>query len=159
MSGYVPPDPRTYRLPTVGARIAWGVIRSIPAGLFYLGWPYVADRVSSTLGVPEPFPLGGVVLLGLGLLVLSFLTYVAKPTRAYGPVLAVYASAAIGYLVWLSERATGVIAYQGATITVTFSELVLIAVVVPTFQLVRALVTTAGDAFRPAQRYPFDFPA
>jgi hypothetical protein len=159
MSRYMPPDPRTYRLPTFGERIGWGVLRSIPVGLFYLGWPYVADRVTSALGVPEPFPIGGVVLLGLGLLALSFLSYVEKPTRAYGPASAVYAAAAIAYLVWLSERATGVFAYQGATISVSFSELVLIAVAVPLFQLVAALVTTAGDAFRPAQRYPFDFPA
>ncbi|HEV2165538.1 MAG TPA: hypothetical protein VGS23_00955 [Thermoplasmata archaeon] len=150
---------RTYRLPTLSNRIAWGTVRAVPLAALYLGWPYVAQELSNRFGVPFPFPFGTVLLFGLALTALSFLSYVAKPTRAYGPISAVSAASLLAYLLWLAGRSTAGLSYQGATITVNFSELMLIAAVVPILLLISALVTTLEDGLRPTERYPADFPA
>jgi hypothetical protein len=158
VSQYVPPPPSTYRLPSLSNRLGWGLLRSIPIALFYLGLPYAAHQITDRFGVPYPFSYGTILLFGLALLFLSLARYISKPTRAYGPVSILHALGLLAYLLWLAGQATATIRFMGASVSVTFSTLVLIATVLPLLLLVSALLTSVEDGVRPAERYPFDFP-
>ena len=65
----------------------------------------------------------------------------------------------LAYLLWLAGGSTAQLAYHGAMISIDFSELMLIATIIPLLLIVSALATTAEDGLRPTERYPFDFPA
>jgi hypothetical protein len=150
---------RPYRLPTPGLRIAGAVLAAMAYGLLYLGWPYFAARVLGTYGLPFPYALPTVLLLGLGLTALAVARSLAKPTRAYGPVSVAYDAAVIAYLAWLATQATVSLAYSGIGITFTFTDVLWILMVLPAVRLIADLLTTAEDATRPAERYAFDYPA
>jgi hypothetical protein len=158
VSPYVPPPPSTYRLPSLSNRLGWGLLRSIPIALLYLGWPYATHQLTERFGIPYPFSYGTILLFGVALLVLSLARYLSKATRLYGPVSAVYALALLGYLLWLAGQATATIRFQAATISVTFSMLLLLGTVIPLLILISAFLTSIEDAARPGERYPYDFP-
>ncbi|HEV2520602.1 MAG TPA: hypothetical protein VGX00_08345 [Thermoplasmata archaeon] len=148
-----------YRLPSRSGRLAWGLLRALPLAAFYVGGPFLAKTLTDDLGVPFPFDFTTVLLVGLGLLALSTAKFVAKPTRLYGPVSLVYAAALLAYLWWLAAGSSLRVVWMGATIAVTFADLVLLLAVVPAFMILGAIATTIEDAARPRERYPLDFPA
>lgn len=159
MRRYLPPSPTTYRLPPPSQRIVRGALLALPAAFFYLGIPFLALGLFQRFGVPFPYDPGPLALGGIVLTSLTVGKYLAKPTRAFGPVAALHATALIAYLIGLAARSTLSFSIGGANVGIGFSMLLLFATAIPLFSLGAALVTTAEDLVRPTERYPFDFPA
>ncbi len=150
---------RPYRLPTAGELAVGAVWQGVLYGLLFLGWPYFASQALGQFGIAFPFPFGTVLLFGLLLAALAIAAYVARPSRAAGPVAAGYDLAILAYLYWLAQSSSLALAYQSFTIALGVRAVFLLFMVPPAVRLVADLLTTAEDAFRPTERYPFDFPA
>jgi hypothetical protein len=150
---------RPYCLPPTGLRIAGAVLVAVAYGLLYLGWPYFAARILASYGLPFPYTLSTILLLGLALTALAVARSLAKPTRLFGPVSVAYDVAVVGYLAWLASQATVSLAYSGIGITFTFTDVLLLLMVLPALRLIADLLTTAEDATRPTERYAVDYPA
>jgi hypothetical protein len=158
---YTPPPPGTLpplQRPPVFRRIFGGSL--ILVGLLFLlvVLPAVAFAQLRGYGVSSSLPLaaveaGGVVIAGL-----TALRYVVKPTRAYGPVGMVRAVAAVLYLVAFTPFGSLSTTLQGALITVTYGDLLLVALAIPLLSFASSALTTAEDIRHPFERLRYDFP-
>lgn len=149
---------RTTAAPTASSRLGIGLLVGFGLVLGYVVLPWLALSLIGREGVQPSLDAGGLVLAGIALAVLGTARYVAKPTRAFGPVTMAYAIAAIGYLEWLIGQSPITLVFRGATVALGYSGLLFAAMVVPVLGLVSGAVTTLEDARRPGERLPFDFP-
>jgi len=159
MTPYRPPPPTSYRLPSMYGRAAVGMLLAVPYLLLYLGIPFAGLTYFESKGLPLPYPIDTLLGFGLALTALAVARYVTKPTRAFGPVSIVHAGVMLAYLLWLAANSTLTVSLAGGTFTLTYGMIFLAAAFAPLLGLAAALATTVEDAARPAERYPFDFPA
>ena len=146
-------------IPSLSRRLAFATLRLIPLILFYIVVPIVGLSELQAHGVGSSFPLPTVTAFGAVLSVLSTARYVAKPTRAFGPLGMLASGAAILYLVYFAGFATVSLHFQSVGIALSFGALLLLLALVPLFGLAASAVTTLEDARHPGERLPFDFPA
>lgn len=158
MSPYSPPPSGSYELPSWGHRIAVAVLIAVPFALFFIVLPGALGGVLTSHGLPFPYPTGLLLDAGLLLTVLGLTRYLMRPTRWFGPVSLLYFGTLIAYLLWLASISTVSVRISGATLTIGYSELMLLFALVPSIRLLGAVVTTVEDAVRPGERYPIDYP-
>jgi hypothetical protein len=152
--------PGQYRLPSWGWRILGGALRLVPLALLLIGVPVAILTFLQSNGIPPPFPLLVVEISGIVLTALIVARYIFRPTTLYGPLAMAVSAAALLYLFYIYEHSTYVLRIPNAPVAigVTFSELILLLMIVPALTLAAGAVTTYEDMARPRERLPFDFP-
>ncbi|HZY70508.1 MAG TPA: hypothetical protein VFF67_05975 [Thermoplasmata archaeon] len=144
--------------PPIASRVAVGVVLLVILLVLLVGLPiYLVGRLSG-FGVTSDLPLAAISTGGAVLAALWALAYMVKPTRAYGPVSAARAVAAIVYLVVFAPFGAVHAHLMGAAIDLTYGDLFLVFLALPVLGLAAAAVTTYEDARHPFERLPFDFP-
>ncbi len=156
----VGPPAGTYQIPSLGWRILGGALRLIPLVLFLVGIPVAILTFLAAHGIQGPIPILTVELFGIVLTALIVARYIAKPTAAYGPLSIGTAGVTILYLYLFLVDATYQLSIPnaGVTITLGYTDLVLLLIIVPALTLVAGVLTLAEDASAPRERWPFDFP-
>ena len=154
------PPPGTYQIPSLGWRILGGALRLVPLVLVLVGIPVAVLTFLASHGIQGPIPIATVELFGIVLTALIVARYIAKPTGAYGALSIATAGVTILYLYLFLLDATYRLAIPnaGVTITLGYSNLVLLLLIVPVLTLVAGVLTLAEDARSPHERWPFDFP-
>jgi len=147
-----------YRPPSVGSRAGGGSIVAVVLFVAYVLVPVVLFSELRALAITPPVAQTDLAIAGVVLAALGTAQYLLKPTRAFGPVSIVYALALLGYLDWLGARSPISFALQGATVTVGYHTLILIASIVPLLALLGGIAATLEDATEPGERVRVDFP-
>jgi len=150
-----------YRIPSLGYRILVAALRLIPAFFLLIALPIAVLEFASSKGIALPISTAAVAVGGLALLALGAARYIAKPTRAYGPLSVAASLAGLVYLLYAISRSPYHLVIPGGSASVIagyslFLELMLIA---PIFGIAAGILTTIEDARSPTERLPFDFPA
>jgi MFS family permease len=145
--------------PPLLRRVVVGSVLLVGLLLLFVALPYAALTSLGNLGVTSSLPLQGVTAGGFVLAGLSAVRYVVKPTRAYGPVGLVQAVAGVLYLVAFAPFGSLSALIMGADVTVTYGDLLLVAILIPLLAFVAAAFTTVEDLRHPYERLRYDFPA
>jgi hypothetical protein len=153
-----PPDPSTYRIPSLPRRIAVGVLIAIPLVILIVAVPFEILTRLSGAGVTTPLP--GIAVLIAGLVVTGFAVarHIVRPTRAFGPVTIAGSAFGVGYLLFISHEASAVISSHSTTITLSYGSIFLLLIVVPLLNIGSGVATTVEDVRHPGERLPFDYP-
>lgn len=147
------------RIPSLGRRVAIGILRLVPVMIVLVGVPLGALTFLESHGVSVPISTLQITLGGTALALLGFARYVLRPTRAFGPVSMLGSLVAIVYLLSLVPNASvSIPAGQGSTVTFTYATLFLVLAVIPAIRILSAFVTTVEDWLHPGERLPFDYP-
>lgn len=149
-----------YRIPTLGWRITVGALRLIPLVLLLVGLPLAALAFLVSHGIPLPLSAYTVAVFGVVISALATARYVAQPTRFFGPLAVATSVVTLLYLrIFLSASTyTFSLPNWDFGVTITYLELLELALLVPTLALAAAVVTTIEDLRSPRERLPFDFP-
>jgi len=156
----VGPSPGQYRIPSWGWRILGGALRLVPLALLLIGVPVGILTFLQSNGIPPPFPILLIELYGVVLTALIVARYIFRPTSGYGPLAIGVSAATLVYLYYIFEHSTYTLRIPNApfAIGVTFTDLILLLMIVPALTLAAGVVTTVEDARRPRERLPFDYP-
>ena len=147
------------RIPGLAHRMAAAAVLFVAALVVIAFLPYEVLRRLEGTAVSVPVTPFEVLAVGVGMSLLLALRYLAKPTRAYGPIAILTAVAGIAYLLWLAARATiAVVPGNGVGITISYGTILDLVAVAPFLSLVAATLTTIEDLRRPGERLPFDYP-
>jgi hypothetical protein len=163
-SAVAPPDtgpvPGQYRLPSWGHRILGGALRLVPLALLLVGLPVAILTFLQSNGISIPYPILVVELAGIALTALIVARYIFRPTSAYGPLMIAVSAVSLVYLYYIFLNSTYTLRIPNAQVAigVTYTDLILLLMIVPALTLVAGIVTTAEDVSRPRERLPFDFP-
>ena len=148
------------RLPSLGRRLFVAGVILVPLLLLTIGVPtYLLGLVGSRGGSS---PLSGLQLTAGGLAVSGLVAsaYVLRPTRAYGPLVAVRGAVTAAYFVSLSTVATVIIPLGGgAAAAANFGALLRWFALVPLFALVGGVLFAASDARDLHARLRVEYPA
>jgi hypothetical protein len=157
----VPPRPETYEVPSLEYRILAAALRLIPLLILFVGLPVAVLDYLSSRQISLPVSVATVEAFGVAIAVLSTARYIAKPTRAYGPVSMATSAVTIAYLVTLWLQATYRISVPSSAVTLSvgYAGLIDLLLVVPALALLAGLITTVEDVRSPKERLPFDFPS
>jgi hypothetical protein len=155
------PAPLGYQVPSLGWRILGGALRLVPMIVLFIGLPVGLFTFLQSHGITPPIPLATVEEFGIALSILITLRYILKPTAAYGPLAIATAAVSLLYLYLLLISATYVFSIPNAdvTISVGYSELILLLMIGPALALTAGVLTLIEDVNRPKERLPFDYPA
>jgi hypothetical protein len=152
----VPPDAK---IPSLTRRVIIGSLRLIPLLLVYVVIPAIGIQRLQSLGISSGFPLLLITVAGAILAILGTARYIAKPTRAFGPLSIAASGAGILYLLSFAPYASATISVgSGGTVEIVYGMLLAIAAIVPVFGLAAGVVVTVEDAQHPGERLPFDYP-
>ncbi len=153
------PSPSGTRLPPLRTRLLLGLLLLLASIAVTVGAPaYLLHLLGEGHGYSSVNDLQ-IVVGGTVVSILSTAAYVARPTRAFGPLSAARSAALILYLTLLASNATLTIPLGGAsTATVTYSGMLLALSVVPLLWLMSALLVTLSDIWDPVARLRIDFP-
>ena len=149
-----------YQVPSLGYRILVAALRLIPSFFLLVALPVAALSFVNSRGIALPISTTAVVVWGLILLGLGTARYIAKPTRAYGPLSVVTSFVSLLYLVY----ALGLSPYRlvvpggSASVTAGYSMFLELAMIIPAIGIVVGFLVTLEDARAPGERLPFDFP-
>jgi hypothetical protein len=152
----VPPAP--LQIPSLTRRIILGSLRAFGMILLFLVVPYLLlHTVAPAVHLRTPIGLAPLLGLGLAVVILSTAAYIARPTRAYGPLLILGGIIGILYLLYLAS--VGEVALGGGQVGIAlgFRGLFLIAALVPFFGLCQGLVLTLEDLRRPGERIGYEY--
>jgi hypothetical protein len=157
----VSPRPETYQVPSLEYRILAAALRLIPLLILFVGLPVAVLNYLSSRQVSLPVSVVTVETFGIAIAVLSTARYIAKPTRAYGPVSMATSAVALAYLftLWLEATYRIMVPSSAVTISIGYGGLIDLLLAVPALALLAGLVTTVEDFRSPTERLPFDFPA
>lgn len=158
MSAPASPDPATYRIPSLARRLVVGVAIAALVLVFVGVVPYEILTRLSAAGLATALPAQAVILGGLAFAAFAAARHIAKPTRAFGPVTIAGAAFSIGYLLFISQRATIAFSTHDTTVTLAYGSVFVLLVVVPLLRLASGAFTTIEDARHPGERLPFDYP-
>ncbi|HLM91245.1 MAG TPA: hypothetical protein VK424_04235 [Thermoplasmata archaeon] len=149
-----------FRIPGLGWRITLGALRMIPLVLLLVGLPAALLTYLSTNGVALPLSILTVTIFGVLISALSTARYISKPYRAYGPVSVAASAVTIVYILVLLAQSTYTIAIPNTpvTLTLSYTELIELLLIVPLLSMTAAVVTAIEDARSLQERLPFDFP-
>ena len=152
----VPPQAE---IPSLARRVTIGSLRLIPVLVVYVVVPVIGVSRLQGLGVTSGFPIFWIAVAGVVLAILGMARYVAKPTRAFGPVCIAASGAGILYLLSFAPYASAMITLgSGGSIAITYGTLLMLAAIIPAFGLAAGVVTTVEDVRNPGERLPFDYP-
>ena len=149
-----------YRLPSWGWRILGGALRLIPIVLVLVGLPVAILTFLQAHGISTPLPILTVELFGIVIAILSVARYIMKPTFLFGPLAMAVSAVTLFYLYLFYLHSTYVLTIPNANVAIglTYTDLVLLLMIVPALTLVAAALTTVEDLHAPKERLPFDFP-
>lgn len=149
-----------YRIPSLGWRITVGALRMIPLVLLLVGLPAALLTFVSSHGIALPVSILTVTIFGVALSALSTARYISKPYRVYGPICIAASAVALIYVLILlaSSTYTFSIPNSPVTLTLSYTELIELLLIVPLLGLAAGVVTAIEDARAPQERLPFDFP-
>lgn len=156
-----PREVGAYRVPSLGYRILVAALRLIPSFFVVVALPVAALSFAESQGVALPISILAVVAWGLALLALGTARYIAKPTRAYGPLSVATSAVSLLFLVY----ALGLSPYRfdisggSASIVAGYSMFLEVLMIIPAIGVVVGVLTTVEDVRAPRERLPFDFPA
>jgi len=155
-----PSAPGPSSVPSLGYRILAGGTRLVPLLVVLVMLPVAALTYLQSRSVNLPVSILTVEVGGVAISVLSTLSYILRPTRAFGPLSVATSSVTIVYLLVLLAQSTYQIAVpnSSATISVGYSLLLDLVLIVPLLTLAAGLVTTVEDLRVPGERLPFDYP-
>jgi len=150
-----------YQVPSLGYRILVAALRLIPSFFLLVALPVAALSFVNSRGIALPISTTAVLVWGLVLLALGTVRYIAKPTRAYGPLMIATSFVSLLYLVYALGLSPYRVVVPGgsASITAGYSMFLEVAMIIPTIGILVGLLTTVEDARTPEERLPFDFPA
>lgn len=147
------------RLPSLGGRLAAGLGIFVGLGAFLILVPLDVLSTLVAHGVLSGITSGTIVLGGLLFAGLSAAAYVARPTRAYGPVCAGRSLAGILYLLLVAASATlSIPVGPTGSAVLGYSELILWLAIAPALGLVAAIAVTFADLKDPWARRRREFP-
>jgi hypothetical protein len=154
------PRPEAYQVPSLGYRILAGGGRLVPLLVVLVGIPVAGLEYLAAHQVSLPISIVTVAGYGVAISVLSTARYVAKPTRAYGPLSMATSVVAFSYLftLWLQATYRISVPNSAMTISIGYVELVDLLLLVPALALVAGLISSVEDLRSPTERLPFDFP-
>ncbi|MGP8072360.1 MAG: hypothetical protein ACLPZM_04430 [Thermoplasmata archaeon] len=149
-----------YRIPALGWRITLGALRMIPLVLLLVGLPAALLTFLSTNGIALPISILTVTLFGVLISALSTARYISKPYRAYGPISVAAAALTLVYLLIVLAQSTYTISIPNTPVSLTlnYTELIELLLIVPLLSLTAGVVTAIEDGRSPQERLPFDFP-
>jgi len=149
-----------YRIPGLGWRIAGGALRLIPMVLLFVGLPGALLAFLISHGVAVPLSIETVTIFGVVICALATARYIAKPTRLFGPLAIAVSVVTLLYLRVLLAASTYTLTLPNSdfALSITYLELVELALLVPALALAAGIVTALEDARSPTERLPFDFP-
>jgi len=152
--------PEAYQVPSLGYRILAGAARLVPLLVVLVGMPVAVLQYLAAHQVSLPVSVVTVSVFGITISVLSTARYVAKPTRAYGPLSMATSAVAFAYLftLWLQATYRISVPNSAMTISVGYAELVDLLLLVPALALVAGFLASVEDLRSPTERLPFDFP-
>jgi hypothetical protein len=154
------PDPVGVRRPSLGRRVAGGVLILVPTLAITAGVPAYALAVLGSHGVASSVSVLQTTIGGLLLSILSAMAYIARPGRGYGPAVMARAAAAMGYFLTLANLATATVPIGGGTYaTVDYSGVLRLLALVPTLSLVGGALVTYSDRRNLPARLRREFPA
>lgn len=154
------PPPGTYQIPSLGWRILGGALRLVPLVVLLIGVPVAILTFLAAHGIDLPLPIVTVEVAGVVITILVVARYVLRPSAAYGPLSIATAGATLAYLYLILLDATYhlTIPGTGVTLTIGYSTLILVLLIVPALALAAGALTLVEDAVAPRERWPFDFP-
>jgi hypothetical protein len=149
-----------YRIPPLGWRITLGALRMVPIVLLLVGVPAAILTYVSAHGVSLPISIFTVTVFGILISALSTARYISKPYRLYGPISVVASAVTLVYILIVLAQSTYTLAIPNTpvSLTVTYTELIELLILVPLLSLTAAVVTAIEDSRNPGERLPFDFP-
>jgi hypothetical protein len=149
-----------YRIPPLGWRITVGALRMIPLVILLVGLPAAALTFLASHGVALPLSILTVTIFGVAISALSTARYIAKPYRLYGPISIAAGAVTLLYLLIVLSQSTYTLALPNTpvTLTISYTELIELLLIVPLLSLAAGVVTAIEDSRSPQERLPFDFP-
>lgn len=156
----LPHAAEAYHIPSLGYRIVVATLRLVPLIVVLVGIPVAALTYLQSRSITLPVSINTVLVYGVLLCAMSTARYILRPTRAYGPVSMATAAVTIVFFLTLLVQSTYHLGVPQSTavISVTYTDLIEILLVVPVLALVAGLVTTIEDLRSPTERLQFDFP-
>ena len=132
----------------------------IPLVLLLVGLPAALLTFLSTNGIALPISILTVTLFGVLISALSTARYISKPYRAYGPISVAAAALTLVYLLIVLAQSTYTISIPNTPVSLTlnYTELIELLLIVPLLSLTAGVVTAIEDGRSPQERLPFDFP-
>ncbi len=154
------PPPGTYQIPSLGWRILGGALRLIPLVLILIGVPVAILTFLQAHGIDLPIPIFTVEVFGIAITVLAVARYIARPSAAFGALSIATSALTIVYLYLILLDATYHLTIPGSDVTISigYSLLILLLLIVPALALGAGAITLIEDVNHPRERWPFDFP-
>ncbi|MCI4337217.1 MAG: hypothetical protein L3K17_08535 [Thermoplasmata archaeon] len=153
------PAPPRAQVPSLARRLVVGALIMLPLLVFWVGLPTIALEQLGNRGVSSSLGVATISAVGLLLAFLGAARYVAKPTRAYGPLEFLGAVAMSAYLLAIVPFANLHLSVGNSVdLTLNYAPLLELLAIIPAFAAAAALLTTVEDGLRPGERLPFDYP-
>jgi len=155
-----PPRREGYEVPPLGSRILAGGTRLVPLLVVLVVLPVALLQYLAAHQVSLPVSVVTVAVYGVAISTLSTARYIAKPTRAYGPLSMATSAAALSYLftLWLQATYHISVPNSAVTISVGYVDLVDLLLLIPALSFVAGFLASVEDLRSPTERLPFDFP-
>lgn len=114
--------------------------------------PYFVEVYVGRFGVSPPIAPPLLLSVGGLLALLTGASFVLKPTSAWGPSCVILSVAGIAYLLYLVQSPVYSITFSHVAITITYSTLLWLLLLVPVLGLAAGLVATIEDWRHPGER-------
>jgi hypothetical protein len=153
-------DPPGVQRPSLAKRVAIGIVLLIPLLAISVGLPEYALQQLKLVGASSVVTSEQVILGGVVLSVLWSLTYILRPTRAYGASGMARAVSTSIYFLLLSPFASVTLPLGGNLIgTIDYGGLLVAFAIIPLFSLVGAFLVLLSDRRDFDTRLRLEFPA
>ncbi len=151
--------PPLHRPVSVWRRLPLGIAGAIVLILALVVGPTLGVNLAAMHGISVGVSTTQIALIGGSISILVMARYVAKPTRAFGPLwIAADGAALVSFLFLSTEPAIMANLPNYGEVTVSFGELWFFLALVPGIRMIGAILTTIEDIRHPGERMPFDFP-
>jgi hypothetical protein len=158
-SGYGP-DPDGVQRPSLGGRIAIGVLVFVLLAIVCVGLPEYALQQLHLVGATSQVTSTQVAFGGLILSALWAVTYVLRPTGAYGAAGMARAAATSAYFLLLAPFASVTLPIgHSLTATISYGDLLLVLAILPVFGFVGSLLVLLSDRHDLDTRLRLEYPA
>jgi hypothetical protein len=158
-SGYGP-DPDGVQRPSLAGRVAVGVLVFILLAIVCVGLPEYALQQLNLAGATSAVTTTQVALGGLVLSALWAVTYVLRPTGAYGGAGMARAAATSAYFLLLAPFASVTVPVgHSLTATISYGDLLVVLAILPIFGFMGSLLVLLSDRHDLDTRLRLEFPA
>ena len=146
------------RIPSLARRVTIGSIRAALTIVGIVLVPWWLLNLLGGFGLTTPVALAGIAVLGMLVAIIGALRYIARPTRAFGPMTSVASLVSLAYLLYLIPIASvGLDHGNDVSIALDFSRFLQYALLVPLFGIAAGIVTTVEDFVRPGERVRYEY--